>query len=104
MKGHLSLCHSPFEYFLKKKLTCTRTGLRGEFSKVIDFIFTNANIFAHDEAPPIYEEYHEETTLPKYVDSLFVLRHSVVPQEWEDGAPASDHAPVMAELIVVDRT
>ena len=71
-------------------LTFSLKGMRNEFQKVIDFIFTNGSPFA--EAP--------ESVGGNY---LFVKKYAVLPQQWDDKGLASDHAPVYVELVEVER-
>jgi len=69
--------------------TATFTGMDNAHNKVIDFILSTAVPFQRlketgDEGP----------------DELYVVRHSVLPQQWDDNSLASDHAPVLAQFVI----
>ena len=72
--------------------------------KVIDFILSTALPFPSPQENNTNnneeeEEEEEEVEEEEEEEGLYVIRHTVLPQQWDDGSLASDHAPVFAQFV-----
>ena len=66
------------------------SGMDNSHNKVIDFILSTALPFPQEN----------DTESKEGEEGLYVVRHTVLPQQWDDGTLASDHAPVFAQFVL----
>ena len=73
-------------------------------NKVIDFILSTAvpfpSIQNSDEKKGGNGDGDTNENEDESASELYVVRHSVLPQQWDDNSLASDHAPVFAQFVV----